>query len=321
MRVTDIWKIPEHNHKHLEFVNVAINSDNRLFIDPVLLETSTHPWANSTYYVLKSFTDTLISAYCADDEERIDYLLQHAHERNEVRLGYGRGNNGKGNTQKGLKTLLEPLRVFVKTIPTLRKPQDLPLVLPGFAEDGLSDLITNVILFELNEFTLQQMDRHGISPNDTTTFYHWNSKSLTWDKKQTPCFSYLGQVLFLVPKQIVRHEYFFDTGKYFSKIILDKEREKPEWVNPNEKFVPKKIMAEIIKGRSRNKHWIYEFAMQVTTKYPELLTDYHIATARDYKKKSLSDAKIDEVIFGKNPKKLSVEQAKSKMVKQKNKLI
>ncbi len=36
--ITDIWKLGRKGHENYEFVDVAVNDDNRLFIDPCLIE-------------------------------------------------------------------------------------------------------------------------------------------------------------------------------------------------------------------------------------------------------------------------------------------
>ncbi len=37
---------------------------------------------------------------------------------------------------------------------SLKKEEDLPLLIPDFAEDGMSDLLTNILHEQLNKFTL-----------------------------------------------------------------------------------------------------------------------------------------------------------------------
>ena len=80
-------------------------------------------------------------------------LLSHAGEQNATRLGYGNGDNGKGNTADGLLEIFQPLEQLISSIRTIGKAEDLPLLIPGFAEDGMSDLLTNILHECLNEFT------------------------------------------------------------------------------------------------------------------------------------------------------------------------
>ena len=88
--------------------------------------------------------------------------MLHAREQNATHLGYGSGNNGKGNTAKGVLDLFKPLEHLITKIPIIKKEVDLVVLLPGFAEDGLSDLLTNILHKHLNDYTLEQMKKYGM---------------------------------------------------------------------------------------------------------------------------------------------------------------
>ncbi|MBQ5803489.1 MAG: hypothetical protein IIW25_04585, partial [Bacteroidales bacterium] len=44
----------------------------------------------------------------------------------------------------------------------ISKGEDIPVLVEGFAEDSMSDLLTNILHEQLNEFTAQQMKSRGI---------------------------------------------------------------------------------------------------------------------------------------------------------------
>lgn len=58
----------------------------------------------------------------------------------------------------------------------LYRGNDLPLLIPYFAEDGLSDLLTNILYEQLNKFTLQQMKKYGVESNESLLFWTWDRK-------------------------------------------------------------------------------------------------------------------------------------------------
>lgn len=48
------------------------------------------------------------------------------------------------------------------------------VLLPGFAEDGLSDLLTNILHLELSEYTDMQMQKWGKESNGVVEFMYWD---------------------------------------------------------------------------------------------------------------------------------------------------
>ena len=152
-------------------------------------------------------------------------MLSHAKEENATRLGYGRGNNGKGNTADGLMEIFKPLEQLVKNINTIKTPVDLTILTPGFAEDRLSDLLTNILHEKLNAFTVSQLKKYGIECNTIRRFWTWNMMGSKWAEVEKPSYSIDGQEILLVPKWIVRNRYLFNINQFFSKIILERYQE------------------------------------------------------------------------------------------------
>ena len=129
--VSEYWNKGVKGHLYYDFVDAAVNDDNLLFIDPLLIELAGDEWCQE--------------ANREEDIDRKRELLSHGGEQNGTRFGFGRGDNGKGNTVNGLLEIFAPLEELLPTISTMKKAEDLPLLIPNFAEDGLSDLITNIL--------------------------------------------------------------------------------------------------------------------------------------------------------------------------------
>ena len=144
-------------------------------------------------------------------------LLSHAGEQNATRLGYGNGHNGKGNTADGLLIVFQPLTNLIKQIRTIGKAEDLPLMIPGFAEDGMSDLLTNILHDCLNEFTLEQMKKFGVLSNREHEFFSWNLEQQEWIKVKRKSYFVEGKELLLVPKIVIRKNYLFGVNQYFTR--------------------------------------------------------------------------------------------------------
>lgn len=157
--VSEYWNKGVKGHLYYDFVDAAVNDDNLLFIDPLLIELAGDEWCQEANKTIQSFFDEFYKAYREEDIDRKRELLSHGGEQNGTRFGFGRGDNGKGNTVNGLLEIFAPLEELLPTISTMKKAEDLPLLIPNFAEDGLSDLITNILHEQLNNFTLKQMEK------------------------------------------------------------------------------------------------------------------------------------------------------------------
>ena len=271
--VSEVWNLGDCRHETLEFVNVALNRDNMLFIDPCMIEAWDDEWAIRAKRTMESFFEKFYQAYRNNDSLLKYTLLSHAREQNATRLGYGKGDNGKGNTAQGLLKDFRPLETLIHEIDTIGIPQDITVLIPGFAEDGFSDLLTNILHAELNEFTLKQMRKYNIKPNGTTTFFTWNADVQNWIEVNTECYYFGKDEVLLVPKQIVRKNYLFGVGQYFERIILERVREEDEWYTEDHKPIPKRDIAKQL--RTEEEHWQYDYAINYTKEHCDALLEYH----------------------------------------------
>ncbi len=284
-------------HEHYDFLDVAINKDSLLFIDPVLVETAETVWCRESNSIIQSFFDKFYQVYKRNDEVKKNKILAHAREQNGTKLGYGNGHNGKGNTAQGLIYIFRPLEKLVSVISTIRKPEDLPVLIPKFAEDGLSDLLTNILHDQFNQFTTQQLNIYGIKNNSTIRFWTWNKSKEDWVEIARPCYRIHGRELLLVPKNIVRKKYLFSTHQYFTRIILERKREDGYGVIDG-KLIPKK---DIVAGkRNSNPHWEYDEAISYTSKCNDALEEYHkkLPIFYAYRNYFMKDSELDNFLYG-----------------------
>ena len=140
--VTQQFNIGSIGHEKYNFVDVAVNDDNELFIDPYLIECSNNGWGKEASKIMFSFFDCLFSAYRHHDTKLIKLLLSHAGEQNGTRLGYGRGDNGKGNTAEGLEKIFCPLEELITKIKTISKLSSVRLFEPTLCRLFEADFAT-----------------------------------------------------------------------------------------------------------------------------------------------------------------------------------
>lgn len=296
--ISDEWKLNGKGHENYEFVDVAINDDNLVFIDPCLIERRADAWSLKAAAHIESYFNKLFEAYSRKNRKNMRLLLSHAREQNATRLGYGNGDNGKGNTAVGLMHIFQPLEVLIDEIETIGKAQDLPLLIPGFAEDGLSDLLTNILHECLNEFTLEQMQKYGVQSNGTVKFYTWNLQNEEWKKVEKPSFLANGKELLLVPKCVVRKNYLFCVNQYFTRIILERIIDSGGYRDEEGKTISKK---DIVKSkRYSGEHWQYDEIIRYTVENNDALDEYHRKLPGFYMEhgKPMSDEELDCAIYG-----------------------
>lgn len=294
--ISNEWKLNIKGHINFDFVDVAINSDNKLFIDPCLIEMAGTEWAQKSMSKISSFMNELVESYSNKDEEKKIALLMHAREQNATKFGYGNGFNGKGNTVDGLLDDFQPLEELVKAIKSVNQLQDITVLLPGFAEDGLSDLLTNILHLELSEFTDNQMKKYGIESNREVRFTYWNNDDLIWKTIIKPGYEVNGKEFLIVPKNIVRKKYLFSTGQYFSRVILERIRD--EYTNADGKKIAKK---DVVKAkRFSGDHWIYKETIRFTIENDDALTEYHDKMIGYYVENggAMTDEELDFTVYG-----------------------
>lgn len=295
--VSDYWNKGIKGNLNYDFVDVVVNDDNMLFIDPLLIEIAGDEWCQEANVTVKSFFDEFYKAYREKDTLKKKELLSHAGEQNGTRFGYGRGDNGKGNTVNGLIEIFTPLEQLLQEISTMKKAEDLPLLIPDFAEDGLSDLLTNVLHDQLNRFTLQQMKNYGVESNVSLLYWTWDRNQLCWKEVERPSYCVNGQELLVVPKHIVRKKYLFSTSQYFNRIILERIREEGGYMD-GDKPIPKK---DVVKAkRFSGEHWQYDESVSYTKKNNDALNEYHQKLPNFYTENGhfMEDEELDELIYG-----------------------
>jgi len=289
--ISDYLNSSVKGHSTLDFVDVFLNSDNRLFIDPSLIERGNDTWCKNATIIMSSFFDVLFNTMRSGGSTEL--LFAHAGEQNATKLGYGNGLNGKGKTAKGLDDCLQGLYPLVQAIPTVSRPQDIPVFVPGFAEDCMSDLLTNILHGHINDFTAEQMKKHGREADLEKNFFTWNMSAKEWIEISRPCWLHNNKELLLVPKHIVRKNFLFNTGQYLRRVILERVREENNWQDMSKKDIEANI------SRDRE-NWSYDYVVDYTKKQPEALRDYHKKLPSYYSEVGgcMTDEELDEVIYG-----------------------
>lgn len=207
----------------LDFVDVYIDRDIRLFIDPTVLASVNSDWASECASSVQGFFQAVLDLIMAGDEGRARSFLSHLSEDNATRLGYSSTSKGSGigseladNFYNDLANSRAIQSGFIRDI------EDTALFIEGVREDRVSDVVTNIIRRQLIEYTQQTARYYGIplTPGIATRPC-WNNQTQRWDSPEYFDLPVAGRgPLYLVPKSIVRRKLYRSPDEYFHHYVL-----------------------------------------------------------------------------------------------------
>ncbi len=295
----DLLKNNKPMHKTIDFVNTPISKDIKLFIDPVLIEIGDSKFCEKAKMKTTDFFKQLHNAYyVTNDESKKKFLLTHASEINDTHLGYAR-KYGKGNTEEGLYDIFKGIDDYVSSI-KIQKLFELVLYVPGFAEDGMSDLLTNVLYKELSEFTLQQCKKYNVKTTKCPVKrFFWNDETHTWEEYTGDSLVINGKVHLLVPKEIVQNRYRFTTDNFLRSVIVENICiEKTTYDENGKEHRPRKgeTREKLLKQNGTIFQTIHKFA----EKDPNLLLQYQKIVNDKYQSLCMTDDELDASVYKDN---------------------
>lgn len=293
-------------HSEIDFVDIVINGDTKLFLDPCLIELCEDRWALSARATMESYFKRFYEIYRNNEGiESKRQLFAHPHEINATKLGHGKGDNGKAKTTEGMIEAFNGVEsLFSKKI-KLSHPIDLPLFIKGFAEDCLSDMLTNVLFKVLNDFTLDQCEKHNVHISQVPEeYYYWDYLTNDWMPYKGNCLIVDSKVILLVPKWFVRKNFYYNVRQYFSRIILEKLQQEQAWTDKKGKvkFPSKKSLRDKIIYGDRSQ---YLTVIEYTEREPALLDLYHKRIPQFYVDKGMNDEMLDRFLYRAHKKQAS----------------
>ena len=200
-----------------------------LFIDPWLLKEYDTDFSQKCTHYLQSFFTSLLEHINKKDKNGSLKLLDHLHEVNWTRLGYAK-NNIQGHaiaTEHAgqiYDTLLRSKAVRTKVLKDL---EDTALLIPGIDKDKISDMVTNIIMPLLVEYTAQQIKLHDIdTPIRKFRWYLWSTKDKKWTIETIELPFFNGRPILLVPKNIVTANLSVNSKDFYNKYILTYEQQR-----------------------------------------------------------------------------------------------
>lgn len=277
----------------LDFVDVSLNTDNRLFVDPFALSQKADRWSRDAHHTVVTFFQSIIDNIRQGNEGRARELLGHLREPNETRLGYSRRRSqGAGIGDEQAEDLFEALQdssaVQTGFINSLEESE---LMIEGISHDKISDLTTNIIRSELAAYTTEQCALHNIATRDVAMPPCFNTDAMDWQDRYLSLPIYRDRPILLVPKSIVRRTSAYRHPQYYQHFVLN-YLQREELGNPQSRLVRtlrdgrKKVHKKDIAAlHPRTKEFLYDFSRR----HPEVLREYRESLAQAERQGTSSD--------------------------------
>jgi hypothetical protein len=207
----------------LDFVNVKVDGDTHLYIDPYALSRRRDRWSREAHETLTEFFQRVVDLIKTGMDSEALELLTYLQEPNETRLGESKGKpKGAGIGDGQAVALYEALKgsSAVKT-GLIQSLEECELMIDGISKDKISDLTTNIIRGHLVEYTQEQCALHGIPVQSLPLPACYHRKQGEWIEGYQNVPLAGGLPLLLVPKILARHYGSCNSGKYYREYVLE----------------------------------------------------------------------------------------------------
>lgn len=291
MFITEYIGLPM-GHAGIDFVDITTERDTQLFLDPCLIERCCDPLSQDAAASISDFADQMYQDM-RTGRWHSTYVFDEAHEIHETKLGYGNGRNGKGKTPHGMRESLNGLCQLANQILTISRIQDISILVEDFAEDCMSDLLTNILRLQLSQFTSGQMQQYGIEPTDFHEIKYWDRNTHCWVSSIEPYWCVDGQKILLVPKNWVRDHHLFKAHQYLYGVIIERMQAEYGYDNLTKRDIWRNIERD-------SEHWEYDEVIGYTLEHPDALGEYHYRMHHYYDRANgcMSDDDLDEAVYG-----------------------
>lgn len=264
----------------LDFVNIPMETDIPLFIDPFAISRRVNRWSECCHRTIITFFEQVIDAIRTGNDTLARNLLRHLQEPNETRLGYSQDKpQGAGIGSYQSEQLFEALRdSSAARTGFLSSLAECELLIEGIARDKISDLTTNIIRYHLAQYTKDQCELLGIPTHQLPLSPYYSERNNEWLSDYFELPMIYGKPILLVPKAIVRYDTAYDAQQYYNNYVIsylqaeniDANTSLVKTLRSGEKIVYKKDVKATFRLTKEN---LYRFSRD----HPRVLVSY-----RDY---------------------------------------
>lgn len=208
----------------VEFMDIELETDSKLFVDPYLIYISDDEFSNNCSNKIVNYFEQLLKLAVLNDKVNGYKVVKYLQENNEVRFGYSLGKPlGKGFGKNKGKELFDIL-CKSKAVRTgmISDIFDASIMLDKVGYDKISDLTINIILEDLILFTQKQCKMYNV-PLESVRLRRpiWDSKKNNWINIKTVNLPvHDGKPIILVPNNFVRPYMVYTYVKFYSNQMM-----------------------------------------------------------------------------------------------------
>jgi hypothetical protein len=276
IRFSDYFHLNKQQSQ-LDFVDIPLDTDVRLYVDPYALSVSGNDWLRECGNIVVSFFDYFLGVIRKNDELKSMRVIANLHEPNDIHLGLSHGKpSGRGWGPKQGRMLYQVLRASAAVKSgALKDLSDIELLIPGIGNDKISDLTVNVLRGEFVAYTEEQCRLLGIPTEHVNSGLYWNYQTSSWESRYADLPVYKNERIVLVPKVAVRMRLIPNHEEFYNKFVLNFLS--AEHLSANDSLVTllkngsPKVYKRDLKNRYKlSKEFLYEFSIR----HPEVLKAY-----------------------------------------------
>lgn len=220
MRFTELFGL-SLSQAELDFVDVEVDTDLEVFIDPFAIATMRTTWCLQAKSLVRDYFQRVLDKLKGGDRAGALELMSGLREDNRTRLGYSNGRSqGLGLGHSLAEPFLDAL-VGSEAFKTgnIGAIEDAALFVDGIGRDIVSDIVTNIIRGLLAEYTQEQCRQYGIPLSHRETLTIWRDGT-GWTAAQYDLPFDGDRAILLVPRAIVRGDLILDPDALL-KFVMD----------------------------------------------------------------------------------------------------
>ena len=215
------------NQSELEFLDVRLDTDVRLYIDPTSFSLLNNNWGIECTDLIRDYFQKVIDYIKQGNKNKALELLSGLSEPNETHLGNSEGSSSDKGVGDNRADALYNSLVTSKAISSglIMDLEETAFLVDDIGPDMISDIVTNVIREKLIEYTQKMCKKYGILTYLVNSGNILNLNSGCWSTKKVllpGAKSSNGRYekLLLIPKDIVRRTPSYEAVKFNNDIII-----------------------------------------------------------------------------------------------------
>ena len=296
VRVSRYFKL-NRDQSTLDFVDVPIGEDVKVYVDPSRLRSMSSPWAAECNSLLQHFFETLLRYLKEGNDAAGLNMLEHLTEKNEFHLGESKGvSDGRAFGPEYAKKVWNALKNSrAHSSGLLQDIEDTCLFIDGIGPDRMSDAICNIIRGPLIKYTQDMCVYYGIELTpDVDSGPIWDPQTNQWQDDLVPLpITPYGKILF-VPKAAVRHSFVYDYSDYYRNYLLPAMQQSEKALNSALVILLKNGNVRVTKKDLCEKYGADKLAVvRETIRHPGVLDQYKAEKIR--KSRPITNQILSEV--------------------------